>query len=132
MYNDKVMEIFKEAKNAGIITGAEAVGKAGNVKCGDIMKIYMRVDKSGVIKDAKFKTFGCVSAIASTDVACDLIKGKTIEEAGKITNRDVLKVLGELPSQKIHCSVLAQEAIEAAIVDYHKQLEKKLKVKSRK
>ena len=127
MYNDKVMDIFKEAKNAGSIAGADGVGTAGNIKCGDIMKIYLKV-KDGTITDAKFKTFGCVSAIASTSVACDMIKGKTVEEALKITNKDVLKALGgELPTQKIHCSVLAQEAIAAAVADYHKREARKEK-----
>jgi nitrogen fixation NifU-like protein len=124
MYNDKVLNIFKSAKNAGQITGASGVGKVGNVSCGDIMKIFIKVNKSGIIEDAKFKTFGCVSAIASSSVACDMIKGKTTEEALKVTNKDVLNALGGLPPVKIHCSVLAQEAIAAAIADYQKKLAK--------
>ena len=124
MYNDKVMKIFKDAKNAGMIKGASGIGKVGNVQCGDIMKIYILVNDRGVIEDAKFKTFGCVSAIAATDVACEMIKGKTIEAALKVTNKDVIDYLGGLPAIKIHCSVLAQEAIEAAVKDYRKRLEK--------
>jgi len=125
MYNEKVLRIFQESKNAGMIKGASGVGKVGNMKCGDIMKIYIAVDKNGVITDAKFKTFGCVSAIASTDVACDMIKGKTVDEALNVTNKDVLNFLGGLPTAKIHCSVLAQEAITAAVEDFHKQQMKK-------
>ena len=124
MYNEKVLEIFKNAKNAGMIKGASGVGKVGNAACGDVMKIYIAVDGRGVITDAKFKTFGCVSAIASTDVACDMIKGKTVDAALNVTNKDVLNFLGGLPAQKIHCSVLAQEAIIAAVEDYHKRLTK--------
>ena len=120
MYNEKVLKIFEESKNAGMIKGASGVGKVGNVKCGDIMKIYILIE-NGKIKDAKFKTFGCVSAIASSDVACDMIKGKTVEDALKVTNRDVLEFLHGLPSAKVHCSVLAQEAIAAAITDYKKK-----------
>ena len=125
MYNDKVMEVFRESRNAGQIAGASGVGKVGNVQCGDIMKIYIKVDKRGVITDAKFKTFGCVSAIASTSVACEMIKGKTLTQAGKLSNKDVLDYLGGLPAQKIHCSVLAQQAIAAAIKDYQKKSKKK-------
>ena len=120
MYNEKVMETFKNPKNAGMIKGASGVGKVGNVQCGDIMKIYILVE-NGKITDAKFKTFGCVSAIASTDTACEMIKGKTVDAALKITNQDVMDRLGGLPPQKIHCSVLAQETIAAAVKDYKKR-----------
>ena len=120
MYSDKVIEIFKTAKNAGSLRGADAVGTVGNMKCGDIMKLYLKLD-GGKISEAKFKTFGCVSAIASCDVVCDLLKGKTLDEASKITNKDVLNILGAIPASKIHCTVMAQEAIEAAIKDYHKK-----------
>ncbi len=126
MYNKKVMERFSNPKNAGTITSAEGVGQVGNVRCGDIMKIYLSI-KKGVVTDAKFKTFGCVSAIASSDVACDIIKGKTVEEASKITNKEVVEVLDGLPAPKIHCSVLAKEAIDAALADYEKKLNKKKK-----
>jgi nitrogen fixation NifU-like protein len=125
MYNEKVLEIFRNPKNAGQMQGASGIGTVGNVRCGDIMKIYIKVSDDGIITDAKFKTFGCVSAIASTDVACDMIKGKTVDEALKVTNKDVLDFLGGLPAIKIHCSVLAQEAIEAAVKDYQKKKSKK-------
>ena len=123
MYSKKVMDIFKEPKNVGLIKNASGVGQVGNAKCGDIMKIYLKVE-NGVILDAKFKTFGCVAAIASTDIACDKLKGKTIDEALKITNEDILKEMGEVPTNKIHCSVLAKEGIEEAVKDYYKKLEK--------
>jgi len=128
MYNEKVMDIFKEAKNAGIIRGASGVGTAGNASCGDIMKIYLKVE-GDIIKEAKFKTFGCVAAIASSDVACDLIMGKTIEAALKVTNKDVLDVLGKVPAQKVHCSVLAKEAIHDAVADFKKRQAKEAKKK---
>jgi nitrogen fixation NifU-like protein len=129
MYNNNVMDIFKietgdNPKNAGMIKNASGVGQVGNARCGDIMKIYLKIENNK-ITDAKFKTFGCVSAIASTSVACDIIKGKTIEEALKITNNDVINLLGGLPQIKIHCSVLAQEAIAAAVEDYRKKSSKK-------
>ena len=110
--------------------GANGIGKVGNAACGDIMKIYLLIE-DGIIKDAKFKTFGCCAAIASTDVACDLVKGMTIEDALKVTNKQVFDILGDLPPHKIHCSVLAEEAIKAAVDDYHKRLEKENK-KSKK
>ena len=131
MYNEIVMERFQNPRNAGIITNADGVGQVGNVRCGDIMKIYLRIEK-GVIQDAKFKTFGCVSAIASTDVACDMIKGKTIDQALKVTNQDVINELHGLPDVKVHCSVLAQEAIADAVKDYYKKLEKLEKEKENK
>lgn len=131
MYNEIVMERFQNPRNAGIIINADGVGQVGNVRCGDIMKIYLRIEK-GVIQDAKFKTFGCVSAIASTDVACDMIKGKTVEQALKVTNQDVVNELHGLPDVKIHCSVLAQEAITDAVNDYYKKLEKEKESKKKK
>jgi len=122
MYNETVLKIFENPRNAGNLAGANGIGKVGNVKCGDIMKIFIKVDeKEGTIYDAKFKTFGCVSAIASTDVACEMIKGKTLDQALKITNKDVLDELGGLPAVKIHCSILAQEAIAAAVADFRKK-----------
>ena len=120
MYNEKVLGIFESPKNAGNLRGANGTGKVGNARCGDIMKIFILVEND-IIKDAKFKTFGCVSAIASSDVACELIKGKTISDALSITNKDVLTILGGLPDQKLHCSILAKEAIEAAVADYRKR-----------
>lgn len=121
MYSEKVMKLFEHPKNTGEIRGASGIGTVGNATCGDIMKIYLKVDENEVITDAKFKTFGCAAAIVSSDVAIDLIKGKTVDEALKVTNQDVLNVLGEMPSNKIHCSVLAQEAIEEAVKDYRKR-----------
>jgi len=129
MYNEKVMELFRNPKNAGAIRGANAVGKAGNHACGDIIKIYMNVDKNDVITEASFKTFGCVSAIAASDITCDLVRGKTIEKALKVTNKDVVDALGGLPAQKMHCSVLAKEAIEDAVKMYRKSLAKPKKKK---
>ena len=121
MYTDKVMKRFQHPKNIGEIRAASGVGTVGNVSCGDVMKIYIRVDENEIITDAKVKTFGCAAAIASSDVAIDLIKGKSIDEALKVTNQDVLDVLGDMPSHKIHCSVLAQEAIAEAVKDYRKK-----------
>jgi len=129
MYTDKVMKRFQHPKNTGEIRGASGVGTVGNAACGDIMKIYLKVDENEVIIDAKVKTFGCAAAIVSSDVAVDLIKGKTIDEAMKVTNQDVLDILGEMPSHKIHCSVLAQEDIAEAVKDYRKkQLRKQAKL----
>lgn len=126
MYNQKVINRFQNPKNAGALKGANATGQVGNQACGDIMKVYLKInDETKIIEDASFKTYGCAAAIASTDVACDLIKGKTIDEALKITNRQVVEMLGELPVHKIHCSVLAEEAIDAAVKDYYKKLEKR-------
>jgi len=122
MYTEQAIERFKNAKNAGSLKGANAKGEVGNVQCGDVMKLYLRVGEGEVIEDAKFKTFGCVAAIISTDAVCDLIRGKTLEEARGVTNADVLSLIGEVPAQKIHCSVMAQEVIEAAIKDYHKRI----------
>lgn len=121
MYNEKVMKLFQHPKNTGEIRGASGVGTVGNASCGDIMKIYLKIDENEIITDAKFKTFGCAAAIVSSDVAVSLIKGKSIDDALKVTNQDVLDVLGEMPAHKIHCSVLAQEAIEEAIKDYRKK-----------
>ena len=124
MYSKKVMERFQNPRNAGTLQGSNAVGQVGNATCGDIMKMYLKINDNGIVEDAKFRTFGCCAAIASTDIACDLIKGKTIEDALKISNKDVVDMLGELPPHKIHCSVLAEESIRAAIEDYYKRLEK--------
>ena len=121
MYNQKVLDIFKDPKNAGALQGANGIGKVGNAACGDIMKIYLKINENEVIEQAKFKTFGCAAAIASTDVACDMIKGKTIEEALTVKNSQVIDELGGLPPVKIHCSILAEEAIHAAIEDYYKR-----------
>ena len=124
MYNDKVMNIFANPKRSGKIIKADAMGEVGNMSCGDQMRIYLKVGIGEVIEDAKFQTFGCAAAIASTNTICDMIIGKTLEEAGKIKNSEVVKQLGELPPQKIHCSVMAEQAIAAAIKDYRKRQEK--------
>lgn len=125
-YTDKVMENFQNPKNVGEIEDANGVGQVGNPACGDIMKMYLKInDKDGTIEDVKFKTFGCGAAIATSSIATEMIKGKTIEEAAKLKNSEVVEALGGLPSEKIHCSVLAAEAIQAAIEDYHKNQEAK-------
>ena len=126
MYNEKVLNIFRKPDKAGKIVKADAVGEVGSAACGDIMKIYLRIDhKTEKILDAKFQTFGCAAAIASTNTACHMIIGKTLEDALKIKNTDVIDELGELPPQKIHCSVIAEEAIADAVADYRKKNSKK-------
>ena len=122
MYNEKVMEIFKNPMNMGDLKGANAIGQVGNMACGDIMKIFLKINEKGVIEDAKFKTFGCVAAIVSSAVACELIKGRTIEQALNFDNNEVIKEVGDLPVHKFHCSILAKEAIEDAINNYKKSL----------
>ena len=117
MYNEKVIEVFSNPKNVGVIENADGVGTVGNATCGDIMKIYLKID-NGVITDAKFQTFGCAAAIATSSTATEMIKGKTVEEAEKLTNAAVVESLGGLPAQKMHCSVLAEEAIAEAIKGY--------------
>ncbi len=117
MYNEKVMDLFMNPHNVGEIENADAVGTYGSPVCGDMMQITLKVE-NGVIADAKFKTFGCGSAIASSSMATEMIIGKTLEEALKVTNKDVLDALGGLPGPKIHCSVLSEQAIKAAIYDY--------------
>lgn len=117
MYNEKVMKEFAEPKNVGFLEDADGVGKVGNASCGDIMEISLKI-KDDVITDAKFRTFGCAAAIASSSVATQMIIGKTIDEALAIKNKDVVETLEGLPPQKIHCSVLAEEAIQKAIEDY--------------
>lgn len=132
VYNEKVMEIFKNPKNMGDLKGANAVGQVGNMACGDIMKIFLKINDQEIIEDAKFKTFGCAAAIVSSSVACELIKGKTVEDALNFDNNDVIKEVGELPVHKIHCSVLAKEAIEEAIKNYRKTKEKEAKKLAKK
>ncbi|MBP5466305.1 MAG: Fe-S cluster assembly scaffold protein NifU [Clostridia bacterium] len=117
MYNEKVMEVFKNPKNVGEIENPDGIGTVGNEVCGDIMQISLRIEND-VITDAKFKTFGCAAAIATSSTATEMVKGMTVDEALKITNRIVIEKLGGLPAQKIHCSVLAEEAIKKAIEDY--------------
>jgi len=122
MYSKKVMQHGTKPKNVGEIKNADGVGEVGNLRCGDIMKVFIKV-KDGKINKIKFLTFGCVAAIASSDALCDLAKGKTLEKAKKITNKDIIKYLGgEVPAIKIHCSVLGQEALRKAIEDYESKL----------
>ncbi|MDI6828399.1 MAG: Fe-S cluster assembly scaffold protein NifU [Armatimonadota bacterium] len=116
-YSEKVMDHFMNPRNVGEIPDADGIGNVGNPICGDIMRMYIKV-KDGVIVDAKFKTFGCGAAIATSSMATEMIKGKTIEEALKLSNKAVAEALGGLPPVKMHCSVLAEEAVEAAIDDY--------------
>ena len=120
LYTDKVMDHFEHPRNVGEIENADGVGQVGNPKCGDIMKMYLKID-DGVITDVKFKTFGCGSAIATSSMATELIMGKPIEEAMKLTNAAVAEALDGLPAYKMHCSVLAEEAIKAALGDYYKR-----------
>ena len=123
MYNQKVIDEFTSPKNVGTIEDADGVGTVGNQKCGDLMRIYLKI-KDEVITDAKFQTFGCAAAIATSSVATSLIIGKTIEDALKVTNKDVVKQLESLPAQKLHCSVLAEEAVRAAVTDYRAKQKK--------
>ncbi|MGI5998885.1 MAG: Fe-S cluster assembly scaffold protein NifU [Lutispora sp.] len=120
MYSDKVMDHFTSPRNVGEIENADGIGEVGNAKCGDIMKIYLKIEND-IIKDVKFKTFGCGAAVATSSIATEMIKGKTVEEAQKLTNKAVVEALDGLPPQKIHCSVLAEEAVKAAIEDYKKK-----------
>ena len=117
LYSDKVMDHFRNPRNVGVIEDANGIGEVGNAKCGDIMKMYLKIE-DGVIEDVKFETFGCGSAIASSSMATELIKGKPVKEAMKLTNKAVAEALDGLPPHKIHCSVLAEEAIRSALEDY--------------
>ena len=121
MYNEKVMKEFSSPRNAGELSDANAVGQVGNASCGDIMKIFMKINDDNVIEDVSFQTFGCAAAIATSSVATEMIMGKTVNEALSITNAHVVEELGGLPAQKLHCSVLAEEAIKAAVNDYLKK-----------
>ena len=118
LYTETVMDHFMHPRNVGEIENPSGVGEVGNAKCGDIMKMYLDI-KDGVIQDVKFETFGCGSAIASSSMATELIKGKTIEEALAVTNKQVVDALGGLPAYKLHCSVLAEESIKAAVKNYY-------------
>ena len=122
MYSEKVMDHFMNPRNVGEIEDASGVGEVGNAKCGDIMKIYIKVDENDVITDVKFKTFGCGAAIATSSMATEMVKGKTIEEALKLTNKAVMEALDGLPPVKVHCSVLAEQAIKAALSDYYTRI----------
>ena len=118
LYSEKVMDHFRNPRNVGVIEDADGVGEVGNAKCGDIMKIYLKIDND-TISDVKFETFGCGSAIASSSMATELIKGKPVSEAMELTNRAVAEALDGLPAHKLHCSVLAEEAIKSALKDYY-------------
>ncbi len=117
LYSEKVMDHFRNPRNVGVLEDANGIGEVGNAKCGDIMKMYLKIEDD-IVKDVKFETFGCGSAIASSSMATELIKGKPVEEARQLTNKAVAEALDGLPDYKMHCSVLAQEAIEAALKDY--------------
>lgn len=118
MYSEKVMDYFNNPRNVGEIENASGVGTVGNAKCGDIMRIYLDIDGQGVIQDAKFKTFGCGAAVATSSMATELVKGKNVQEALTVTNKAVMEALDGLPPVKVHCSLLAEEAIHAALWDY--------------
>ena len=118
MYSEKVMDHFEHPRNVGEIPDASGVGTVGNAKCGDIMRIYLKINDDGVIEDCKFKTFGCGAAIATSSMATEMIIGKTIQEALEVTNKAVMEALGGLPPVKVHCSLLAEQAVHAALWDY--------------
>ena len=125
-YSEKVMDHFMNPRNVGQIDDAAGVGTVGNVKCGDIMKVYLDIDDNGIIRDAKFKTFGCGAAVATSSMATELVKGKTVEEAMEVTNKAVMEPLDGLPPIKVHCSCLAEEAIHAALWDYCQKTGRKI------
>lgn len=120
IYSEKVLDHFANPRNVGEIENADGIGEVGNAKCGDIMRMYIKVD-NGIISDVKFKTFGCGAAVATSSIATEMIKGKKIEDALKLTNKAVVEALDGLPPAKIHCSVLAEQAMKAAISDYYKK-----------
>ena len=120
LYSEKVMDHFRNPRNVGSMENADGIGEVGNAKCGDIMKIYLKIDDD-VVSDVKFETFGCGSAIASSSMATELIKGKPLNEVLELTNKAVTEALDGLPAHKLHCSVLAEEAIKAAVDDYHRK-----------
>ena len=121
LYSEKVMDHFEHPRNVGSIPDADGVGQVGNPKCGDIMKMYLKIDGNNVITDVKFQTFGCGSAIATSSMATEMIKGRTVDEAMGLTNAAVAEALDGLPAYKMHCSVLAEEAIKAALADYYRR-----------
>lgn len=118
LYSEKVLDHFSNPRNVGEIENADGIGEVGNAKCGDIMKMYIKVD-DGIISDVKFKTFGCGAAVATSSMATELIKGKSIDDALKLTNKAVVEALDGLPAVKLHCSVLAEQAIKSALADYY-------------
>ena len=121
MYSEKVMDHFQNPRNVGEIENASGMGTVGNAKCGDIMRIYLDIDENQVIRDVKFKTFGCGAAVATSSMATELVMGKTVQEAMTITNKAVAEALDGLPPVKMHCSLLAEEAVKAAVEDYMKK-----------
>ncbi|MBQ4610889.1 MAG: Fe-S cluster assembly scaffold protein NifU [Clostridia bacterium] len=123
MYTEKVLDHFSNPRNMGEVEGANGIGTVGNAKCGDIMQISLKINDEGIIEDVGFKTFGCGAAIATSSMATEMIKGKTIEEALQLSNSAVVEALEGLPPAKIHCSVLAEEAVKAALEDYYKRRE---------
>ena len=123
-YSEKVMDHFTNPRNVGEIENADGVGVVGNAKCGDIMKMYLKIDDNGVITDCKFKTFVCGAAIATSSMATELVKGHTVDDALKLTNKAVVEALDGLPPVKVHCSVLAEEAIKTAVADYYTKIGK--------
>ena len=120
IYSEKVMDHFANPRNVGEIENADGIGEVGNAKCGDIMKMYLKID-NGIITDAKFKNFGCGAAVATSSMATELIKGKPVEDAVKLTNKAVIEALDGLPPAKLHCSVLAEQATKAALADYYRK-----------
>ena len=128
LYSETVMDHFRNPRNVGVIEDADGVGEVGNAKCGDIMKMYLKIENDTIV-DVKFETFGCGSAIASSSMATELIKGKPVAEAMTLTNKAVAEALDGLPAHKLHCSVLAEEAIQAALEDYYKKHPEKSPVK---
>lgn len=123
MYSEKVIDHFTNPRNVGEIENADGIGKVGNPVCGDVMKIYIKIDNN-IVTDVKFKTFGCGAAIATSSIATELIKGKSLDEALKLTNKAVVEALDGLPKVKLHCSILAEEAVKSAIIDYYKKIGK--------
>ena len=119
LYSDKVMDHFRNPRNVGKIDDADGIGEVGNAKCGDIMRMYLKIDDEGIITDVKFNTFGCGSAIATSSMATELIKGKSVDDALALSNKAVVEALDGLPAYKLHCSVLAEEAVRAAVKDYY-------------
>ena len=120
LYSEKVMDHFRNPRNVGVLENADGVGEVGNAKCGDIMRMYIKVEDN-IITDVKFNTFGCGSAIATSSMATELIKGKPIEEALELSNKAVVEALDGLPAYKLHCSVLAEQAVRAAVIDYYEK-----------
>ena len=121
LYSDKVMDHFQNPRNVGKMDDADGIGEVGNAKCGDIMRIYLDIDENQVVRDAKFKTFGCGAAIATSSMATEMIIGKTVQQALEVTNKAVMEALGGLPPVKVHCSLLAEQAVHAALWDYAKK-----------